>query len=156
MWAKMCAEVAVSTFDVVHFVEGFVDGVLNGTADYHGAPHHFELRSAEPDQPEVYLLTPLTAQVFEAVTEAWEIWRRWEQAQQAAVAPLADGIPALPTDRERQAALRGFISNWLASAKESAFLAEGDFEHASADEATAVRGAGLRVKWHGLGPAQEP
>ncbi len=58
------------------------------------------------------------------------------------------GIPALPRkNRERQAALRGFICNWLASSKGSAFLAEGDFEHVAANAALGVDRDSLRVTW---------
>jgi hypothetical protein len=134
----MCADAARSGFEIVHFVEGFNDGVLNGTADYDGTPHHFELRSAEPDLPEVYRLTPLSAELFSAVTEAWEIWRRFEREQRASPSASANVLPALPEDRERQAVLRGFISKWLLAAQPTAFLAEADFEQDP---------AGLRVKW---------
>ncbi len=134
----MCVDAASSGFEIVHFVEGFTDGVLNGTADYQGTPHHFELRSAEPNATEVYLLTPLSPELFDAVTEAWEIWRHGQREQGDASAP-ATSIPVLPEDRERQAALRRFISNWLAAAKPTAFMAEGDFEQIP---------AGLRVKWN--------
>ena len=133
----MSADATESGFQIVHFIEGFTDGVLNGTADYQGTPHHFELRSAEPDAPEVYRLTPLSPDLFDAVTEAWEIWRRWQAA------PSRDTpIPALPEDRERQATLRGFISSLLATAESTAFLAEGDFEQAP---------SGFRVKWTRVG-----
>ena len=137
-----------SAFERVHFVEGFVDGVLNGTADYHGAPHHFELRSAEPNAAELYELTPLSPDVFQAVTEAWEIWRRWQRVRELTPALYTPGIPALPEDRERQAALRGFISNWIASAKNTSFLAEGDFEHVAANAAQGIDHDGLRVRWN--------
>lgn len=136
-----------SEFEPVHFVEGFVEGVLNGTADYQGRPHHFELRSAEPNQAEVYQLTPLAPEVFAAVTEAWQIWRRWQQSQAATSNRALALLPALPEDRERQAELRGFISNWLASAKASAFLAEGDFEQVAAAASASVAQPSLRVKW---------
>jgi hypothetical protein len=134
-------------FEMVHFVEGFVDGVLNGTADYRGAPHHFELRSAEPNAAELYALTPLSPEVFRAVTEAWEIWQRWQRARELAPALYTPVIPALPEDRERQAVLRGFISNWLASAKATSFLAEGDFERVATNGAAGVQREVLRVKW---------
>jgi len=147
----MCAVAAESKFEVVHFVEGFVDGVLNGTANYRGAPHHFELRAVEPNAAEIYELTPLSEQVFNAVNEAWQIWQRWERAQRHAAPPFAVGIPALPEDRERQAELRGFISNWLAAAKGTAFFAEGDFEQVAADAARGTEHAQLLVKWSKLG-----
>jgi hypothetical protein len=144
---SMSADVTKPAFETVHFVEGFVDGVLNGTADYRGTPHHFELRSAEPDAVEVYELTPLSPEVFRAVTEAWEIWRRWQRARELTPALCAPGIPALPEDRERQAALRGFISNWIADAKASSFLAEGDFERVAANAAQGIDHDVLRVRW---------
>jgi hypothetical protein len=143
----MSADHTQPTFDAVHFVEGFVDGVLNGTADYRGEPHHFVLRSAEPDAAELYELTPLSPEVFRAVTEAWEIWRRWQRARELTPALYSPGIPALPEDRERQALLRGFISNWLVSAKDRAFLAEGDFEHVAANAAQGIDRDSLRVQW---------
>ena len=137
----MCADAAESGFEIVHFVEGFTDGVLNGTADYQGTPHHFELRSAEPNAPEVYRLTPLSPELFDAVLEAWEIYRRWQRSAGDDASASPAGIPAVPEDRERQAALRGFISDWLLAAQPTAFLAEGDFEQVP---------AGLRVKWSRL------
>ena len=143
----MCADAVRPSFDVVHFVEGFVEGVLNGTADYRGAPHHFELRLAEPGTPEVYELTPLSPEAFSAVTEAWEIWRRWQGARREAPALYTPVIPALPEDRERQAELRGFISNWLARAKVSSFLAEGDFEQVAANASQGIEHDLLRVRW---------
>ena len=139
-------------FEAVHFVEGFVDGVLNGTADFLGVPHHFELRSAEPGLAEVYELTPLTPQVFELVQEAWQIWRRWERAQavdgEATLASLAHS--ALPEDRERQAELRGYITNWLAAAKPSAFLVEGDFRRVAANAALGIDHDLFQAKWSRL------
>jgi hypothetical protein len=134
-------------FEPVHFVEGFADGVLNGTADCGGIPHHFVLRSAEPDADEIYELTPLSPEVFRAVTEAWEIWRRFLRARELAPALITPVIPALPEDRERQAELRGFISNFVASAKRRAFLAMGDFQHVAADAARGRERDELRVKW---------
>jgi hypothetical protein len=143
----MSDDTTTPAFEIVHFVEGFVDGVLNGTADYRGTPHHFELRSAEPNAAELYELTPLSPEVFRAVIEAWEIWRRWQRARELTPALYTPGIPALPEDRERQAALRGFISNWLASAKPSSFLAGGDFEHVAASAAQGTDHDVLRVRW---------
>lgn len=133
-------------FELVHFVEGFVDGVLNGTADFQGAPHHFVLCAAAPNRAEVYRLTPLSVEAFGAVTEAWEIWRRWERAQRDAPNHPAQLLAALPEDRERQAELRGFISNWLAAAESRAFLAEGDFQQVSDDAGQ----HSLRVRWNPL------
>ena len=146
----MSADARNSAFETVHFVEGFVDGVLNGTADCGGIPHHFVLRSTEPDAAEIYELTPLSPEVFRAVTEAWEIWRRWQRARELTPALYTPGIPALPEDRERQAALRGFISNFIASAKSRAFLAVGDFEHVAADATHGIDRDELRVKWRPL------
>lgn len=125
-----------SRYEIVHFVEGFVDGVLNGTADCEGSPHHFELRSAEPNAAEVYRLTPLPAEVFAAVVEAWEIWGRHGMA-----------MPASPADRERLAELRVFITHFLEVARPGAFLAEGDFEEVAAHSGPGVARAALRVKW---------
>jgi len=142
----MAARAEASSFESVHFVEGFVDGVLNGTADYRGTPHHFVLRSAEPNHAEVYQLTPLSPEVFAAVSEAWGIWQRWQQAQHGAPPDNSTLLLALPEDRERQAELRGYISNWLLAAKSSAFLAEGDFEQVATDDGR----ASLRVKWSRL------
>jgi len=142
----MRVHAASSDFEAVHFVEGFVDGVLNGTADYQGTPHHFELRSAEPNRAEIYRLTPLSPEAFAAVTEAWEIWRRWQQVQRAAASDASALLAALPEDRERQAELRGFIGNWLARAAPSAFLAEGDFDQVTSDAGQ----PSLRVKWSRL------
>ena len=139
-----------SRYEAVHFVEGFSDGVLNGTADCGGAPHHFELRSAEPNAPEIYELTPLSSVVFDAVVEAWAIWRRWEQARTADANAVDAIILALPEERERQAELRGFVSNWLAAAKATAFLAEGDFEQVPTTSSPGAVQATLRVKWSKL------
>lgn len=141
----MSARTESSSFEPVHFVEGFVEGVLNGTADYHGTPHHFVLRSAEEGRAEVYRLTPLSLEVFAAVTEVWQIWKRAEQAQRSAPSN-ASGLLALPADRERQAELRGFISNWLSANEAHAFLAEGDFEQVGTNEGRHA----LRVNWSRL------
>ena len=127
------------SYEPVHFVEGFADGVLNGTADYRGVPHHFILRSAEQGKPEVYELTPLSAEVFGAVREAWEIWQRH-----------APALPPLASDRERQAELRVFVSHWLESQKRAGFLAEGDFEQVAADPLSDNTHASLLVKWNKL------
>ncbi len=149
----MSTDAAIPSFDKVHFVEGFVDGVLNGTADYHGTPHHFVLRSSTPAESsavhvtELYELTPLSPEVFRAVTEAWDIWKRWQRARELTPALYTPGIPALPEDRERQAALRGFISSFIAGAKSQAFLATGDFEHVAADATRGIDHDVLRVKW---------
>lgn len=134
-----------SSFEPVHFVEGFVEGVLNGTADYRGKPHHFVLRSAEPNRAEVYQLTPLSPEVFAAVSEAWQIWQRAEQAQRSTPSK-ASALLVLPEDRERIAELRGFISNWLSAAEPSAFLADGDFEPVATNDGL----HSLRVKWSRL------
>jgi|GEM_PF-3121607 len=147
----MEARTEASSFEPVHFVEGFVDGVLNGTADYQGTPHHFVLRSAEPNHAEVYQLTPLSPEVFAAVSEAWGIWQRWQQAQRVEPHDSSTLVLALPEDRERQAELRGFISNCLLAAKSSAFLAEGDFEHVATD----VAPHSLRVKWSRLAESRD-
>lgn len=156
----MSAGLTKPTFETVHFVEGFLDGVLNGTADYRGTPHHFELRSTGPNAVELYELTPLSSEVFRAVTEAWEIWRRWQRARELTPALYTPGIPALPEDRQRQAALRGFISNWIAGAKASSFLAEGDFDHVATDAALGIEHGRLRVSWSepeaGRGAAEPP
>ena len=145
----MPAFVESSHFEPVHFVEGFVDGVLNGTADYQGAPHHFILRSAEPNAAEIYQLTPLSAEVFDAVTETWEIWQRWRETQRAASIEDSSSLAALAQDRERQAELRSVISSWLAAAQPFAFLAEGDFERVAAETAGVAQPL-LRVKWSRL------
>jgi len=143
----MSEDATKPAFEMVHFVEGFLDGVLNGTADYRGAPHHFALRSAEPNAVELYELTPLSQDVFAAITETWEIWRRWQRALERDPSLSAAGVPALPEDRERQATLRGFISNWITCAKGTSFLAEGDFEHIVANAALGVDHDVLRVRW---------
>lgn len=145
----MGARAESSDLDAVHFVEGFTDGVLNGTADYAGAPHHFVLRSAEPDAPEIYQLTPLSAEVFRAVIETWDIWRRWQEARRADSGAASSPLAALPEDRERQADLRSIISSWLTAATPFSFLAEGDFERVSEDTPGDARPS-LRVRWSRL------
>jgi hypothetical protein len=58
-------------FEIVHFVFGYYDGVLEGIADCGGAPHHFALeeQGAEDQVTDRYRLTPLSPEVFQAAVE---------------------------------------------------------------------------------------
>src|SRR5512133_3399000 len=95
-------------FEIVHFVWGYYDGILNGIAEWQGVPHQFEYFELESSGPQGehwdrYRLTPLAPEVFRSAVDAWEIWCRWQQANKIGQAgPRSGPNPALPEDKARR------------------------------------------------------
>jgi hypothetical protein len=137
-------------FEIVHFVLGYHDGILDGIADYEGRPHHFELEAWGPPEKswDSFRLTPLSSDVFRAAEESWDIWCRWERAHRAGEVGSPHGPnPALPGDEDRRRETAQVMAAWLASASATAFVAEAEFKPLLPDAwCGTVRGA-LQVRW---------
>ena len=136
-------------FEIVHFVLGYYDGILDGIADYQGSPHHFALEERGPpaESWDLFRLTPLTPDAFRAAEEGWDIWCRWERAHRGELGSHVGSNPALPEDEDRQRKAAQVVAAWLASASGNAFVAEAEFKPLLSDAwCGTVRGA-LQVRW---------
>ena len=158
-WALMATPSLAPGFEIVHFVLGYHDGILEGIADWNGQPHHFEVyQSGPPDGPlDRYRLTPLSPEAFDAAVDTWGIWCRWEQAHRAGRVPYHPGPnPALPEDEDRRRRADEIVSGWLASSKAAAFLADAEFKALLPDAwVGTVRGA-CQVRWSSVGGGVSP
>lgn len=139
-------------FEVVHYVLGYYDGILEGVADYRGAPHHFKLEHWGEEPDGLYRLTAVPPGIFAAMSESWDIWCRWVLAQRAGeVESHSSRDPALPADEARRRKLKRIVTRWMVSGKPRRFLMSADFEPLlqGAQRGT-VRGA-LQVRWTTVG-----
>jgi hypothetical protein len=79
----------------------YYDGPLSGIAELDGVPHFYESEGADRDlDADVFMLSPVPAEVLALALEDWQIWRRWEEAFHRGQA-TTETHPALPNDRAR-------------------------------------------------------
>jgi hypothetical protein len=116
-------------YDVVFTVNDYHDGPLRGVANFHGVPHFYErVFDDRTDQySESYLLVPLDDAVLAAARENWEIFLRWRADFDSHRTTLATH-PARPQDRQRYEETKLILEQAVASAREKAFRAKGEFE----------------------------
>lgn len=93
-------------FEQVHTVIDWYDGPRRGVATVNGRPHVYEScwSDIDSDDDDVFVLSPISGEVFSAAIEDWEISTRWEVAYKSGKTTI-ETHPALPEDRVRHAAL---------------------------------------------------
>jgi len=110
----------------VHGILGYYDGILDGVADFMGAPHAFAIEGDLDAEAPRYRLKAMSAAEFELFSEYWQMWRRWEDA--AHRGEIQPGAPAvLPEDRPRHDETEPAVKNALAVSAESGPVARGTF-----------------------------
>ena len=101
-------------FEPVHTMTDWYDGPRRGVATVNGLPHIYEScwSDIDFDDDDVFLLSPISGEVFSAAIEDWEIWTRWEVAYKDGNTTI-ETHPALPEDRVRHAALAMILNERL-------------------------------------------
>lgn len=69
------------SFERVHMVWDFYDGVRSGIADYRGAPNHFDCAfdGDKDEYSDVYRLWPVDSELLDLATEQWHRYTAWER-----------------------------------------------------------------------------
>jgi hypothetical protein len=118
-------------FEVVHTITDYYDAPRAGTADFHGAPHHYvsEYADFRGPGPDVFRLWPISRETFELAVEDWAIWLRWEAEYHAGRLPnWTDDQPmALGADLARHSELERVLHARLAPPTAGLFRATGRF-----------------------------
>lgn len=90
-----------NVFEPVLTMTAYYDGPRSGIAEVDGVPHFYESEWADRDlEADVFMLSPVPADVLELALEDWQIWRRWEDAFHQG-RTTTETHPALPADRAR-------------------------------------------------------
>lgn len=96
------------TFEPVHTVETYWDGVRSGTADFAGAPHYFDCRFDEDEDAfcEIYDLYPVDAAFMARARRLGDIFAGWAErylsgAAKAETHPASGGVDAEHDDLKR-------------------------------------------------------
>jgi hypothetical protein len=123
-------------FERLYTTTDYYDGPRRGIADFGGEPHFYESCWANidnHDQPDVFLLTPITGDVIALALEDWEIWCRWSAAFRAGLA-TEETHPALPADRARHDELASLLKQRLVTDMSRAVAATAAFDFSQRDE----------------------
>lgn len=101
-------------FEPAHTMTDWYDGPRRGVATVNGRPHIYEScwSDIDSDDDDVFVLSPISDDVFSAAIEDWEIWTRWEVAFKNGNTTI-EAHPALPEDRVRHAALAMILNQRL-------------------------------------------
>lgn len=117
-------------FERVHTITDWHDGPRRGVATVNGRPHVFEScwSDIDSDDDDVFVLSPISGEVFSAAIEDREIWTRWEAAYKNGKTTM-ETHPALPEDRVRHAALAIILSERLVIDERQQFAATAVFRY---------------------------
>src|SRR4051812_2948137 len=90
--------------------EEYYDGPVFGIAEFQNVPHVYERQwdSALEEYGEVFLLSPIEADLLALVMEDWKIWLRWDAAFQRGDIN-AETHPALPAERARHEEIQSLV-----------------------------------------------
>jgi hypothetical protein len=115
-------------YEAVFTVTEYYDGPRQGIANHLDTPHFYEclFDEAKDNYSDLFLLTPITKEIFDLAMEDWAIWRRWELAFHAGTAG-AETHPALPHEAERHAELKQILDKALVTNQTKAFTRRGQF-----------------------------
>jgi hypothetical protein len=116
-------------YEVVFTVRHYHDGPRSGVANFHGLPHFYECVFDEQtdDYSNLYLLTKLSQEAFDAAIENWEIFLRWRAAFDLGKVSR-ETHPALPQDKNHYDENRRLLDQALASGRSLAKQVSGEFE----------------------------
>jgi hypothetical protein len=132
-------------FDTMYTMTDYYDGPRKGVANYHGVPHLYESCWADiKSESDVFMLTPISADVLALAQEDWDIWLRWSAAYHAGLTTL-DTHPALPKDRARHDELVMLLAPSLTTNLETALAAKANFDFTQVDES---RNRLMKVEWN--------
>ena len=121
-------------FETIYTMTDYYDGPRKGIADYHGTPHLYESCWADNElADDVFLLSPISAEVLDWALEDWDIWLRWRAAHDAGLT-TTDTHPALPADRARHNELVKLLEPSLTTNIETAVAAKAQFDFSQVDE----------------------
>ncbi len=139
----------------VHGIMGYYDGILDGVADYKGAPHAFSIAGDLDAEAPRYRLKPISRADFELFEEYWLMWRRWEDAFYKRA--VAAGKPAvLPEDRPRHDEIEATVKKALTVPEDSRLVARGTFRPSPLKTAADGRWGGFEVEWAPAEVAVQP
>jgi hypothetical protein len=101
-------------FETVHTMTDWYDGPRRGVAIVQGQPHLYVScwTNIDADCDDIFLLSPITEDLFSAALEDWAIWKRWEFAHKNGNASI-ETHPALPADLERHMEIEKILTQRL-------------------------------------------
>jgi hypothetical protein len=134
-------------FDKVHTIAHYNDGPRLGIADFEGRPHLYKAdrRDGEDEYASIFVLSPLSDEVFRLAMEDWGIRRSWQAAFLEGLT-TRETQPALPEDQDRHKQLVALIGNRLVIDPARSLRARAEFRI----EDPTWRGRGfppLEVRW---------
>ncbi len=116
------------SYERVHAVLDFWDGIRSGIADLNQQPHYFlsPFDNEKGDYAEYYLLSPIDEETFRLAIENDEIWKRWYVACQTGQTTI-ETHPALPEDRARYDKIEAILKDRLILNPQSTTMAWAEF-----------------------------
>ena len=133
----------------VHGILGYYDGIIDGVADYQGAPHAFSIVGDHEVEAPAYRLKPISRADFELFQEYWRMWRRWEDAfhQRPVDAVQASNPPVLPEDKRRHDEIELTVKKALEVPEGSGIIARGNFRLSALKSDADGQWGALEVEW---------
>jgi hypothetical protein len=114
------------TAEKVHGIFGYYDGILDGVANFMGAPHAFAIDGDHEAESPRYRLKALSPDEFELFEELWQMWRRREDAfERGEIRATSPAI--LPADRLRHDEIEPMVKKALDVPERSSLVARGAF-----------------------------
>lgn len=114
----------------VHTMTDWYDGPRRGIADVNSRPHLYVScwTYIDSDEDDVFLLSPISEEVFQLALEDWQIWERWSIAHRNGEV-TAETHPCLPYERERHLAVGQELKDRLVLDEHAMFSATAVFQY---------------------------
>lgn len=122
-------------FETVHTMTDWYDGPRRGIAELNSLPHLYVScwNDIDSDEDDVFLLSPISEEIFLLALEDWQIWERWSIAHRNGEVTV-ETHPCLPNDRERHLALQHELKDRLVLDEHAVFAATAVFKYNSQRE----------------------
>ena len=135
-------------YDVVYTVTDYWDGPRKGVANFRGRPIYYENLFDEQtdDYSEVFMLIPISTDLFQLALEEFQIFLRWRTAFDRGEQHVRTH-PALPEDRHRFEEISQILQKHLCMDRVKGIKARAEFAPLASARHTLSDGKGLQVRW---------
>lgn len=135
-------------YEVIYTVTDYWDGRRKGVAAFQGRPVYYEnLFDAQADDyTDIFLLTPISADLLQLAREEFQIFLRWRAAFDRGEESLGTH-PALPKDQHRFEEISPILRNNLRTDPTKAIKASAEFAPLESPHLPLSEGKALQVRW---------